>query len=198
MVMLKTSSVLLFILGVFVLFVFGPWYADLPLQLGLAAGLVLWSIVRHGTVGTLRSLWFIAPFVLTLILFGAIFQWFALMGRTDWLFDSLVKAVVFPNSFLAVKLGLESITFADLIRLPLKPGTRRSVFILKTVMEKCTPLLHRYRYFMELSPHFRGRRWARLTGLCGAIVATYISIYQITEQTRDLYDHRLRHLEEHQ
>lgn len=197
MVMFKTAGILIFIFGVFGLFVFGPWYANLPLQLGLVFALIFWSSVRHGLIGTLRSLWFIVPFVLTLILFGAVFQWLALMGRTDWLFDSLVKAVVFPNSYLAVKLGLESITFTDLIRLPLKPRSRRAVFILKTVMEKCTPLLHRYRYFMELSPHFRGRRWERLTGLCGAIVATYISIYQITEQTRDLYDHRLRHLKEH-
>jgi hypothetical protein len=44
-------------------------------------------------------------------------------GRTDWLHDSLLKALVFPNSFLAVKLGLESITFRDIVRLPLKPGS---------------------------------------------------------------------------
>lgn len=195
MVIIKIGTILTALFAVFAFFVFGPFYNSPIWQLTLAAVLLLLSLLRHGVRTTLRSLWFVTPFVLSLLVFGAIFQWWQLLGRTDWLQDSLLKAVVFPNSFLSVKLGLESITFHDLAGLPLRPRARRTVFILKTVMEKCTPLLHRYRFFMDLDPHFRGRRGERLLRLCGAIVATYISIYQQTEKTRDLYDHRRRYLE---
>jgi len=116
------------------------------------------------------------------------------MGRTDWMHDSLVKALVFPNSFLAVKLGLEAITFRDLVHLPLGAATRRNAIVLKAVMEKCTPLLHRYRFFMDLTPHFDGRRWSRFLRLCAVIVAAYISIYQQAEKTQALFDHRTRYV----
>lgn len=194
MVTLKVSGLLGLIFLYFGLLVFGPWYGHFPLQLGLGAVLIACSLWRHGFRTTVQSLWMILPFVLTLILFGAVFQWLELMGRTDWLHDSLLKGVVFPNSFLVVKLCLESVSFRDLTRLPIGPGTRRPVIILKAVMEKCTPLLHRYRFFMELTPHFEGRRWKRFARLCAVVIALYISLYQQTEKTRDLYDHRLRHI----
>lgn len=194
MVTAKVSALLGLILLYFGLMVFGPWYGHLNLQLVLGAGLVALNLKRHGIRSTWQSLWMIMPFVLTLILFGAIFQWLHLLGRTDWMADSLLKGVVFPNSFLVVKLCLESITFRDLTRLPLGEGPRRLTIVLKAVMEKCTPLLHRYRFFMDLTPHFEGRRWKRFTRLCAIVVALYISIYQQTEKTRDLYDHRRRHI----
>jgi len=48
---------------------------------------------------------------------------------------------------------------------------------------------------MDLTPNFAGRRWQRLLRLAGLIVAVYISIYQQAEKTRDLYDHRRKHLQ---
>ena len=178
----------------FGLFVFGPWYGRMELQAALLAILLIAAAWRDGLRSAGRSILFVLPFVLSLLAFGAAFQWAGLMGRTDWLRDSLLKALVFPNSFLIVKLGLESITFRDIMGLPLRPGARRNAIVLKAVMEKCTPLLHRYRFFMDLTPHFAGRRSGRFLRLCGVIVAAYISIYQQTEKTLELFDHRTRHL----
>lgn len=191
---LKVLSVFGLLTAFFGLFVFGPWYGRVELQAALLILFLAAAARRSGLRGALRALLFVLPFVLSLLAFGAVFQWVELLGRTDWLHDSLLKALVFPNSFLAVKLGLESITFRDIVRLPLKPGLRRSAIILKAVMEKCTPLLHRYRFFMDLSPHFDGRRGGRLLRLCAVIVAAYISIYRQTENTQELYDHRTRYL----
>jgi hypothetical protein len=174
----------------FVYFVFGAGYARFDLQVGLLLAFLAVSVWRNGLRGTVQAMWFILPFVLSLILFGAIFQWAELLGRTDWIHDSLIKALVFPNSFLAVKLGLEAITFRDIVRLPLGQGGRRNAIVLKAVMEKCTPLLHRYRFFMDLSPHFDGLRWSRFKRLCAVIVAAYISIYDQAEKTQALFDHR--------
>ncbi len=174
----------------FVFFVFGAGYARFDLQAGLLLVFLTATFWRNGLRGTLQAIWFILPFVLSLVLFGAIFQWVELMDRSNWIHDSLIKALVFPNSFLAVKLGLEAITFRDIVRLPLGQGGRRNAIVLKAVMEKCTPLLHRYRFFMDLSPHFDGRRWSRFQRLCAVIVAAYISIYDQAEKTQALFDHR--------
>jgi hypothetical protein len=191
---LKVLTIFTLLTAFFGLFVFGPWYGSMELQALLLALLLALAARRGGITAAWRALLFVLPFVLSLLAFGAAFQWFELMGRSDWMHDSLLKALVFPNSFLAVKLGLESITFRDIVLLPLKPGLKRNAVILKAVMEKCTPLLHRYRFFMDLSPHFDGRRWGRLQRLCAVIVAAYISIYQQTENTQELFDHRLRYL----
>ena len=191
---LKVLTILGLLTAFFGLFVFGPWYGRMDLQAGLLAGLLAAAAWRGGLRSAGRSILFVLPFVLSLLAFGAVFQWAGLMGRTDWLLDSLLKALVFPNSFLIVKLGLESITFRDILGLPLRPGARRNAIVLKAVMEKCTPLLHRYRFFMDLTPHFAGRSSGRFLRLCGVIVAAYISIYQQTEKTLELFDHRTRHL----
>ena len=128
-------------------FVFGAGYARMDFQAALLLLFLTASVWKNGLRGTAQAMWFVLPFVLSLLFFGAIFQWGGLMGRTDWMHDSLVKALVFPNSFLAVKLGLEAITFRDIVHLPLGAGARRNAIVLKAVMEKCTPLLHRYRFF---------------------------------------------------
>ena len=194
MAVLKVPTIFGLLTAFFGLFVFGPWYEWMELQAVLLAVLLVAAAWRGGLRSAGRSLLFVLPFVLSLLAFGAAFQWAGLMGRTDWLHDSLLKALVFPNSFLIVKLGLESITFRDIMGLPLRPGARRNAIVLKAVMEKCTPLLHRYRFFMDLTPHFAGRRSGRFLRLCGVIVAAYISIYQQTEKTLELFDHRTRHL----
>lgn len=191
---LKVLTIFVLLTAFFGLFVFGPWYGRMELQAALLAVLLAATAWRGGLRSAGRSLLFVLPFVLSLLAFGLAFQWAGLMGRTDWLHDSLLKALVFPNSFLIVKLGLESITFRDIMGLPLRPGARRYAIVLKAVMEKCTPLLHRYRFFMDLTPHFAGRRSGRFLRLCGVIVAAYISIYQQTEKTLELFDHRTRHL----
>jgi len=191
---LKVLTIFVQLTAFFGLFVFGPWYGRMELQAALLAVLLAATAWRGGLRSAWRSLLFVLPFVLSLLAFGLAFQWAGLMGRTDWLHDSLLKALVFPNSFLIVKLGLESITFRDIMGLPLRPGARRYAIVLKAVMEKCTPLLHRYRFFMDLTPHFAGRRSGRFLRLCGVIVAAYISIYQQTEKTLELFDHRTRHL----
>lgn len=192
--MVKISALLLLLGAYFGLFVFGPWYAHIPAQIVLLAFFLALGVWRHGFKNVLRTLWIVLPFVLSLLLFGAIFQWLELMGRTDWIYDSLIKSLVFPNSFLAVKLGLESITFRDLVKLPLRPSARRVLIVIKAVMEKSSPVLKRYRFFLGLSPHFQNRRMGRFLRICAVMVAAYISIYRQTEQTKILYDHRRRHL----
>lgn len=194
MASLKVISLLGLLAAYFGVFVFGPAYSRLDWQTGLLFLLLGLHIQKHGFRTTSHVLGMILPFVAWLFVFGAVFQWIRLLGRADWLMDSLCKAVVFPNSFLAVKLGLGAVTFADILRLPLRGGLRTNVIITKAVMDKCAPLLQRYRTFMDLSPHFNNRRGRRLYKICALIVAAYVSIYQQTEKTQALYQHRIQHI----
>lgn len=190
MVIAKITGLFLVLGLYFGLCVFGPWYADIRVQAILAGLLLALTTGVNGPRGAARALGFVLPFVLSLLSFGALFQWLELLGRTDWIEDSLIKALVFPNSFLAVKLALHAITFRDIIALPLPIGLKHGCIVLKAVMEKGTPLLRRHRFFMDLCPHFDGRRWARLHRLGGVIIATYISLYRETEKTQALLAHR--------
>lgn len=193
MVTAKLSVILVGLSLYFGVFVFGPLYDDMPVQAALLAVLMVAHTWLSSLDGTKRVLGFTLPFVLSLLIFGALFQWMALLGRTDWLWDSLLKALIFPASVLVVKIGLGAITFADILAVPLPERFRRAAIVLKAVMEKCTPLLHRYRFFMDLSPHFAGRRTGRLLRLCGVIIAAYLSIYEQTEKTQTLLHHRIYH-----
>lgn len=175
-------------------FVFGSFYHDMPIQACLLVILLILNAALNGIQGTKQVAAFTLPFVLFLIFFGGVFQWLELMGRSDWVQDSLIKAFVFPNSFLAVKLALQAVTFKDILALPMPESWKRPVIVLKAVMEKCTPILHRHRFFMDLSPHFDGMRWSRMRRLGGVIVATYISLYSQTEKTQTLLHHRQRYL----
>lgn len=191
MVTAKLGTLFLALGLYFGLLVFGPWYAHLPVQGGLALILLTIHLVLRGWRATRAALGFVLPFVLSLFIFGAIFQWLTLLGRTDWVMDSLIKILVFPNSFFAVKLALGAITFHDILRLPLPDKFKTSCIVLKAILEKGSPLLTRYRFFMDLAPHFRGWRFARLRNLAGIIVAAYIGLYREAEKTQLLLTHRI-------
>ncbi|NLW81264.1 MAG: hypothetical protein GXY42_06280 [Desulfovibrionales bacterium] len=198
MVVLKLAAILLALGLYFRLLVYGPWYEHIDIQAALLIGLLVINTFKGGIKGTRQVFGFVLPFVLSLLAFGALFQWMGLLGRSDWLADSLIKALVFPNSVLAVKLCLQAITFRDIVILPLPNRVRRLAIVLKAVMEKCTPVLHRHRFFMDLSPHFEGRRWAKLQRLGGVIVAAYISLYRETEKTVTLIEHRRSYVRKQQ
>ena len=196
MVICKLSA-LCAVLGLyFTGFVFGPLYQDMPVQALLLGALLLLNTSLNGIQGTKHVLAFTLPFVFFLLCFGGVFQWLLLMGRTDWVQDSVLKAFVFPNSFLAMKLTLQAVTFRDILLLPMPDTWKRPIIVLKAVMDTCTPILQRHRFFMELSPHFDGMRWPRLRRLGGVIVATYISLYTQTEKTQTLLQHRQRYFKE--
>ena len=191
MVVAKISSLFLALGLYFWLFVFGPWYAHLPAQGILLAILIITHLARLGWCSTRQALGFVLPFVLSLLIFGALFQWLGFLGRTDWIMDSVIKTLVFPNSFFAVKLILQAITFGDILLLPLPQKIKFPCIILKAVLEKGSPLLQRYYFFMNISPHFRDWRFAKLRCLAGLIVAAYVGLYRETEKIQILLTHRI-------
>lgn len=196
MVILKIIVLAACVAAYFGFMVFGPGYHMLGLQGALLILFALLNTVQKNMADTRAIVAFCLPFVASLLAFGLFFDWFALMGRQNWLADSLIKALVFPNSLLTVKLAAGSITYKDVLTFPLPSALRRNIIITKAVMEKCSALLPRHRFFMDMTPHFAHLSPIRrkCSAVCGTIIAAYISIYRETEKTQDLFDQRSRYL----
>ena len=104
--MLKLGTIFIIILSFFWLFVFGPFYDSIVIQVAVFMLVMGWNAVRFSFQETLSLLKFCFPFVLSLFVFGLIFHFIQLFGRTDWLQDTLIKCLVFPSSLVFLKILL--------------------------------------------------------------------------------------------
>ncbi len=77
---LKVLSVFGLLTAFFGLFVFGPWYGRVELQAALLVLFLAATARRSGLRGAMRALLFVLPFVLSLLAFGAVFQWVELLA----------------------------------------------------------------------------------------------------------------------
>jgi hypothetical protein len=186
------SSIILF----FWLFVFGPWYEAATLQAVLLCVLLIWNTRKFSRTDTIAAIKFLGPFVSMLFLFGVIFQFFELMGRTDWIRDSLIKGLVFPNSFLFLKIILSYITYRDLILFPMPAALRTNMIIIKAAMAKGGYALRRFKQDIEDSPHFHGKKTIRIRlQMYGSlIIAAYMFLYYEIETITLVLENKQRHL----
>ena len=111
MIIVKLGGILVLIVLFFWLFIFGPLYDHLVVQLAVLSGAAGWHIKRFSFRETISVLKFCLPFVLSLFVFGLVFHFMRLFGRGDWLQDSLIKCLVFPSSLVFIKIMLTYITY---------------------------------------------------------------------------------------
>lgn len=182
----------------FYLFVFGPLYWRLEVQFVVLA-LVWAGVVWRFSLGSaLAALKFCLPFVLTLAGIGLIFHLTGFWGRTDWLKDSLVKAVIFPSSLFFLKWVLSFITYLDLLRLPIPMTGRLDLITFKAAMEKGGHTLARFNWYLSTYPGLSEGGWRirfmrRYTCL---ILALFIFLYGEIEQSKLLFENRRKLLSE--
>jgi len=67
MVILKLGIIFMFILSFFWLFVFGPFYDHIPIQLVVFIGVIGWNMLRFSLRETISLLKFCFPFVFSLL-----------------------------------------------------------------------------------------------------------------------------------
>ena len=124
-VMLKLGTIFIIILSFFWLFVFGPFYDSILIQVAVFMIVMGWNALRFSFQETLSLLKFCFPFVLSLFVFGLIFHFIQLFGRTDWLQDTLIKCLVFPSSLVFLKILLTYITYLDILNLRIKTELKK-------------------------------------------------------------------------
>ena len=197
-VIIKLSAIFIILLSFFWLFVFGPFYDDIAIQLAVFIVVVGWNVLRFSLQETISLLKFCFPFVLSLSVFGIIFHFMQLLGRTDWLQDTLIKCLVFPSSLIFLKILLTYITYLDILNLPLSMKKRISLITMKSAFQKGEKIMRRFSWYLDTYSDLRSdsRIKSELKKYACLIIALYLYLYEEIENSNRLLKNRYQHLYE--
>lgn len=196
MAMLKFGAVLVLIGLFFWLFVFGPFYASLSIQLAVFIIIMGWHLVRFSLRETISVLKFCLPFVMSLFVFGLVFHFMRLFGRSDWLQDTLIKCLVFPSSLIFLKVMLATITYLDILNLPISMKKRIGLITMKSAFQKGEKILRRFSWYLGTYSGLQssGRIRTLLRKYACLIIALYLYLYEEIENSNRLLKNRYQHL----
>ncbi len=198
MTMVKLGTVLVLICSFFWLFVFGPFYDNIAIQLAVFVFVMAWHIIRFSFRETISLLKFCFPFVLSLFIFGLIFHFTRLFGRVDWLQDTLIKCLVFPSSLIFLKIMLATITYLDILNLPISMKKRIGLITMKSAFQKGEKILRRFSWYLNTYSGLQstGRIRSELRKYACLIIALYLYLYEEIENSNRLLKNRYQHLYE--
>lgn len=197
-VILKFTIIFIVILSFFWLFVFGPYYDHISVQLAVFVAVMVWNTQRFSFKETASSLKFCFPFVLSLLIFGLIFHLMRLFGRTDWLQDTLIKCLVFPSSLFFLKILLTYITYLDILNLPISMKKRINLITMKSAFQKGEKILRRFSWYLNTysSLQSEGRIKSGFKKYACLIIALYLYLYEEIENSNRLLKNKYLHLYE--
>jgi hypothetical protein len=198
MVILKLAIVFMLILSFFWLFVFGPFYDHVAIQLVVFIGVMGWNTLRFSVRETISLLKFCFPFVFSLFVFGLIFHFTRLFGRQDWLEDTLIKCLVFPSSLIFLKVILTYITYLDILNLPISMKKRVDLITIKSAFSKGEKILRRFSWYLNTYSELKSGskiKYALKKYAC-LIIALYLYLYEEIENSNRLLRNRYQHLYE--
>jgi hypothetical protein len=197
-VLLKLGILFIIIISFFWLFVFGPFYDSIAIQLAVFAIVMGWNVLRFSLRDTISLLKFCLPFVLSLLVFGLIFHFMQLFGRTDWLEDTLIKCFIFPSSLVFLKILLTYITYLDILNLPISMEKRIGLITMKSAFQKGEKILRRFSWYLNTYSDLRsgGRIKSALQKYACLIIALYLYLYEEIENSNRLLKNKYLHLYE--
>ena len=197
-VILKLGIIFIVIISFFWLFVFGPFYDSILIQLVAFIVVMGWNVLRFSLQDTISLLKFCFPFVLSLFVFGLIFHFMQLFGRSDWLEDTLIKCFVFPSSLIFLKILLAYITYLDILNLPISMKKRIGLITMKSAFQKGEKILRRFSWYLNTYPDLQSgnRIKSQLQKYACLIIALYLYLYEEIENSNRLLKNRYQHLYE--
>ena len=198
MVIFKLALIFIFIVSFFGLFVFGPLYDHIPIQAVVFAAVIGWNMLRFSVRETISLLKFCFPFVLSLFIFGLIFHFTRLLGRQDWLEDTLIKCLIFPSSLIFLKVILTYITYLDILNLPISMKKRVDLITVKSAFSKGEKILRRFSWYLNTYPELKSGSKIKYTlkKFACLIIALYLYLYEEIENSNRLLRNRYQHLYE--
>jgi len=198
MVILKLGILFAWNTSFFWLFVFGPFYDHMAVQLAVFACVIGWSSFRFSLRETISLLKFCLPFVLSLFTFGVIFHLIRLFGRQDWLQDSLIKCFIFPSSLIFLKTLISYITYLDILNLPISMQKRVGLITMKSAFQKGEKILRRFSWYLDTYSDLKsgGKIKSGLKKYACLIIALYLYLYEEIENSNRLLKNRYQHLYE--
>ena len=197
-VIFKLGAIFIIILSFFWLFVFGPFYDDIVIQLAVFFVVMGWNVLRFSFQETISLLKFCFPFVLSLFVFGIIFHFMQLLGRTDWLQDTLIKCLVFPSSLIFLKILLTYISYLGILNLPISMKKRIGLITIKSAFQKGEKIMRRFSWYLNTYSDLRSdsRIKSELKKYACLIIALYLYLYEEIENSNRLLKNRYQHLYE--
>ena len=197
-VIFKLGAIFIIILSFFWLFVFGPFYDDIVIQLAVFMVVMGWNVLRFSLQETISLLKFCLPFVLSLFVFGLIFHFIQLLGRTDWLQDTLIKCLVFPSSLIFLKILLTYITYLDILNLPISMKKRIGLITMKSAFQKGEKIMRRFSWYLNTYSDLQSgnRIKSELQKYACLIIALYLYLYEEIENSNRLLKNKYHHLYE--
>ena len=197
-VIFKLGVIFITILTFFWLFVFGPFYDNIVIQLAVFIVVMGWNGLRFSLQETISLLKFCFPFVLSLFVFGLIFHFIQLLGRTDWLQDTFIKCLVFPSSLIFLKILLAYITYLDILNLPISMKKRIGLITMKSAFQKGEKIMRRFSWYLNTYSDLQAdnRIKSELKKYACLIIALYLYLYEEIENSNRLLKNRYQHLYE--
>lgn len=197
-VIFKLGVIFIIILSFFWLFVFGPFYDNIAIQLAVFIVVIGWNALRFSLQETISLLKFCFPFVLSLFVFGLIFHYIQLLGRTDWLQDTLIKCAVFPSSLIFLKILLTYITYLDILNLPISMKKRIGLITMKSAFQKGEKIMRRFSWYLNTYSDLQSdnRIKSELKKYACLIIALYLYLYEEIENSNRLLKNRYHHFYE--
>ncbi len=198
--MLKLFKLFCLISFIIIFFIFtGFIYYDL-LKLHLA--ILIAVLALHSWRFSLRNSWqmilILLPFTVTILIFGMLFQIIGLMGRSDWLYDSLIKVIYFPASFLFTKLVISLFIYQDVLDLPFNNELKTDIIFLQVFIKKAFNIMPRLDFHIRMHPLMQSKNGfaKNFLFLCTFPLSLYIFLIDEGSIVRQIYLNRLKHLEE--
>ena len=197
-VIFKLGVIFIIILSFFWLFVFGPFYDNIAIQLTVFIVVMGWNVLRFSLQETISLLKFCFPFVLSLFVFGLIFHYIQLLGRTDWLQDTFIKCLVFPSSLIFLKILLTYITYLDILNLPISMKKRIGLITMKSAFQKGEKIMRRFSWYLNTYSDLQSdnRIKSELKKYACLIIALYLYLYEEIENSNRLLKNRYHHFYE--
>jgi len=197
-VILKLGIIFIIIISFFWLFVFGPFYDSIVIQLVVFIAVMGWNVQRFSLSEAISLLKFCLPFVLSLFIFGLIFHFMQLFGRTDWLEDTLIKCLIFPSSLIFLKILLTYITYLDILNLPISIEKRIGLITMKSAFQKGEKIVSRFSWYLNTYPDLQSgnRIRSELNKYACLIIALYLYLYEEIENSNRLLKNKYHHLYE--
>ena len=197
-VLLKLGIIFIIIVSFFWLFVFGPFYDSIVIQLVVFIVVMGWNVLRFSIQEAISLLKFCLPFLLSLFVFGLIFHFMQLFGRTDWLEDTLIKCFIFPSSLVFLKILLTYITYLDILNLPISMEKRIGLITMKSAFQKGEKILRRFSWYLNTYSDLQSgsRIKSALQKYACLIIALYLYLYEEIENSNRLLKNKYLHLYE--
>ncbi len=191
MIFIKVLLIIVFLVLYLVFFVFTGFNGEIKLQIVSLIVLLLLNTKICSFKDTVGTVKWILPFLIIYTLFGFIFHYISLFDRTDWLQDTYLKLVMFPNSLFAFKISFALVSLKDIYNLPVPMFVKSQIITIKAVMIKGQSAMERFKSFLETYHYIKNSK-VKLNG--SLILSLYFYLENECQNQWGVLNNKLSHL----